>query len=351
MIWTLGELAERVGGEIQGSPARQLDGVRTLSEAGVSHLSFLTSPKYLEQARASAAGAILTGRDARLPGRDLLRCAQPQLALAQILRLFHPVAEHPPGVHPTAVVGDACRIAASAALGPYVVLGAGVEIGDRAVLHPHVVVGEGCRLGARVVVHPHVVLYPGVTVGDGVEIHAGTVVGSDGFGYATVRGVHHKVPQVGRVEIGADVEIGALTAIDRALLGATTIGPGTKIDNLVQVGHNVVVGERSILCGQAGIAGSAKLGAGVVLAGQSGVSGHLEMGDGAQVAAKSAALAAVSAGTAVAGIPAVPIAAWRRQQAILRRLPEIWKRLRAVEKKMGIQDVGDDGDAGNDREA
>lgn len=351
MIWTLGDLAERVGGEVQGSPARQLDGVRTLSEAGASHLSFLTSPKYLGQARASAAGAILTGRDTRLPDRDLLRCAQPQLALAQILRLFHPAAEHTAGIHPTAVVGDSCRIAASAALGPYVVLGRGVAIGEGSVLHPHVVVGEGCRLGARVVLHPHVVLYPGVTVEDGVEIHAGAVVGSDGFGYATVRGVHHKIPQVGRVEIGADVEIGALSAIDRALLGATAIGAGTKIDNLVQVGHNVVVGERSILCGQAGIAGSARLGAGVVLAGQSGVSGHLEVADGGQVAAKSAALSAVAAGAAVAGIPAIPIAAWRRQQAILRRLPEIWKRLRTVEKKMGIQDVGDDGDAGNDREA
>ncbi len=351
MIWTLGELAERVGGEVLGSPARELGGVRTLSEAGPEHLSFLTSPKYLAQAQASAAGAILTGRDARLEGRDLLQCAQPQLALAQILRLFHPATRHEPGIHPTAVVGDDCRIAASAAIGPYVVLGRGVEVGEGTVLHPHVVVGEGCRLGAQVVLHPHVVLYPGGTLGDGVEIHAGTVIGSDGFGYATVRGVHHKVPQVGRVEIGADVEIGALTAIDRALLGATTIGSGTKIDNLVQVGHNVVVGERSILCGQAGVAGSARLGAGVVLAGQAGVSGHLEVGDGAQVAAKSAALQPVAAGTAVAGIPALPIAAWRRQQAILRRLPEIWKRLRTVENRMGIQDVGDDGDAGNEREA
>lgn len=351
MIWTLGELAERVGGEVQGSPARQLDGLRTLSEAGPGHLSFLTSPKYLDQARASAAGAILTGRDARLPDRDLLRCAQPQLALAQLLRLFHPAAVRVPGIHPTAVVGEECRIADSAAIGPYVVLGRGVTVGEGTVLHPHVVVGDGCRIGANSVLHPHVVLYAEVTLGDGVEIHAGTVLGSDGFGYATVRGVHHKIPQVGRVEIGADVEIGALTAIDRALLGATSVGAGTKIDNLVQVGHNVVVGERSILCGQAGIAGSARLGAGVVLAGQSGVSGHLEVADGAQVAAKSAALSAVAAGTAVAGIPAIPIAVWRRQQAILRRLPEIWKRLRSVEKKMGIQDAGDDGDAGNDREA
>jgi UDP-3-O-[3-hydroxymyristoyl] glucosamine N-acyltransferase len=351
LSWTLGELAERVGGEVQGSPVRELDGVRTLSEAGPSHLSFLTSPKYLEQARTSSAGAILTGRDARLPDRDLLRCAQPQLALAQILRLFHPAAEHVPGVHPTAVVGQGCRIAPSATVGAYVVLGRGVTLGEGTVLHPHVVVGDGCRIGDRGMLHPHVVLYPGVALGDGVEIHAGAVLGSDGFGYASVGGVHHKVPQVGRVEIGSDVEIGALAAIDRALLGATSIGAGTKIDNLVQVGHNVVIGERSILCGQAGVAGSARLGAGVVLAGQAGVAGHLEVADGAQVAAKSAALSEVGAGVAVAGIPAIPIAAWRRQQALLRRLPEIWKRLRGLEKRLGIHDAGDDRDAGNDRQA
>lgn len=347
MTWTLGELAERVGGEVQGSPARQLDGVRTLSEAGATHLSFLTSSRYLAQAAESAAGAILTGREAQLPGRDLLLCAQPQLALATILRLFHPAVVPAPGNHATAVIGEQCHVADTAALAAYVVLGRGVTVGEGSVLHPHVVVGDGCRIGARVVLHPHVVLYPGTTLADGVEIHAGTVLGSDGFGYASVRGVHHKIPQVGRVEIGADVEIGALTAIDRALLGATSIGAGTKIDNLVQVGHNVVVGERSILCGQVGIAGSARLGAGVVLGGRAGSAGHLTIGDGAQIAAASVALQSVPAGSAVAGIPAAPIALWRRQQAILRRLPEIWNRLRALERKMGTKNVGDDGDAGD----
>lgn len=351
MIFTLGALAERVGGEVLGSPTRALDGVRTLAEAGATHLSFLTSAKYLEQARASSAGAILTGLDSRLQGRDLLRVREPQLALAQILRLFHPLPEVVPGIHPTAVIGEGAVVAPTASVGPYVVLGRGASVGERSVLHPHVVVGDGSVVGDRVVLHPHVVLYPGVTLADEVEIHAGAVLGSDGFGYASVGGRHHKVPQVGRVEIGREVEIGALTAIDRALLGATSIGAGTKIDNLVQVGHNVVVGEKSILCGQAGIAGSARLGDGVVLAGQAGVAGHLEVGSGSQVAAKSAALSATAPRSAVAGIPAVPIAAWRRQQAILRRLPEMWKRIRAVEKRMGIEDAGDDGDAGSDREA
>jgi UDP-3-O-[3-hydroxymyristoyl] glucosamine N-acyltransferase len=200
------------------------------------------------------------------------------------------------------------------------------------------------------VLHPHVVLYPGVSLGDGVEIHAGTIVGSDGFGYATVRGVHHKVPQVGRVEIGADVEIGALTAIDRALLGATSIGAGTKIDNLVLVGHNVVVGERSILCGQRVSPAARGSVPGSSWRGRRGSPGHR----GCRRRAGRCQIGSARGSTGADGgrrIPAISIAAWRRQQAILRRLPEIWKRLRAVEKKMGIQDVGDDGDAGNDREA
>ncbi|MEO8277554.1 MAG: UDP-3-O-(3-hydroxymyristoyl)glucosamine N-acyltransferase [Thermoanaerobaculia bacterium] len=343
MTWTLGQLAERVRGEVEGSPGRSLEGVRTLAEAGPSHLSFLTSARFLPQAAASAAGAMLVDRKAVLPGRDLLRCDHPQLALAEILRLFHPVREAPPGIHTTAVVGAGCTIDPSVVIGPYVVLGTGVEVAAGAVLHPHVVVGDGCRIGAGSVLHPHVVLYAGVSLAERVEVHAGTVLGSDGFGYATVRGVHHKIPQVGGVDIGADVEIGALTTIDRALLGSTSIGAGSKIDNLVQVGHNVVVGERAILCGQAGIAGSARLGDGVVLAGQAGVAGHLEIGSGAQVAAKSAALSPIEAGQAVAGIPAVPIASWRRQQSLMRRLPEIWKRLRALERRVGSENAGEAG--------
>jgi UDP-3-O-[3-hydroxymyristoyl] glucosamine N-acyltransferase len=345
---TLGELAERIGADVEGERGRRIAGVRTLADAGPEHLSFLTSAKYLEAARASRAGALLVGRGAALPGRDLLIAAQPQLALAQLLELFHPRPAIRPGIHPTAVVGERCRVDPGAAVGPYAVLGDGVEVGAGASIGPHAVIGEGCRIGERSILHAHVVLYAGVRIGAGVEIHAGTVLGADGFGYATAKGVHHKIPQVGTVAIGDDVEIGALSAVDRALLGTTTIGAGTKVDNLVQVGHNVEVGERSILCGQSGIAGSAKLGAGVVLAGQAGVSGHLELGDGVQVAAKSAALETVPKGTAVAGIPAQPIPAWRRQQAAARRLPELLKRLRRLERRLGPGSGEPGGDEGSD---
>jgi UDP-3-O-[3-hydroxymyristoyl] glucosamine N-acyltransferase len=352
VTWTLGDLAERIGADVEGDRDRLVAGVRTLADAGPEHLSFLTSAKYLDAARASAAGAILTSRGSALPGRDLLVAAQPQLALALALEVFHPRPPASAGIHPTAVVGLGCRIDPSAQIGPYVVLGNDVEIGAGARLHAHAVVGDGCRLGAEVELHPHVVLYAGVTLGDRSVVHAGTVLGADGFGYATVRGEHHKIPQVGGVRIGEDVEIGALTAIDRALLGMTTIGSGTKVDNLVQVGHNVEVGERSVLCGQVGIAGSAKLGAGVVLAGRAGVADHQEVGDGAQVAATSVVMESVPAGTAVAGVPALPIPLWRRQQAVSRRLPELWQRLRRLERHLGIGGDrprgGGGGDEGSD---
>jgi UDP-3-O-[3-hydroxymyristoyl] glucosamine N-acyltransferase len=204
------------------------------------------------------------------------------------------------------------------------------------------VVGRGSSVGAGAVLHPHVVLYPGVELGERAVVHAGSVLGADGFGYATERGAHLKIPQVGGVEIGADVEIGALSAVDRATLDATVIGAGTKIDNLVQVGHNVRVGRNSILCGQVGIAGSAELGDGVVLGGQAGVAGHLALGDGAQVASKSAVYEGVAAGEVVAGIPAVPIGRWRRRQALAARLEEIWRRLRALERGRAAGGTGEE---------
>src|SRR6185295_9948094 len=184
--------------------------------------------------------------------------------------------------------------------------------------------------------HPHAVLYDGTAVGANSVVHAGAVLGADGFGYATQGGAHHKVPQIGRVVVEAEVEIGANTTIDRATLGETRIGAGTKIDNLVQVGHNVRIGRHCILCGQAGIAGSTRLGDGVVLAGQAGVAGHIELGDRVQVAAKSAALAPVAPGAVVAGIPAVDLRQWRRQVALLSRLGEMNRRLKALEKKLGV---------------
>lgn len=335
MARSLGELAARVGGEVVGDPARRVEGIRTLDEAESADLSFLTNARYLEAARTSRAGAILVGRRTEGLAADQLVVTDPARALAELLDWLYPEPAAVAGVDPTAVIGAGAEIHASAHVGPYAVIGARARVGLGAVVHAHVVVGEECEIGDGAVLHPHVVLYRRVRVGARSVVHAGAVLGADGFGYATQGGEHTKIPQVGDVEIGREVEIGALSAVDRALLGSTSVGDGTKIDNLVQVGHNVRIGRGAILCGQAGIAGSARLDDGVVLAGQSGVAGHLTVGRDVRVASKSAVYESVEAGTTVAGIPAVAIGAWRRQQALVHRLQELWRRLRALERRVG----------------
>ena len=333
--FTLAELAERIGARVAGDGRREIGAVRTLDAAGPDDLSFVTSARYLEAARASKAGALLVGeKTAELPF-DRLVAREPSHALAAVIELFHPPAPVRPGVHPTAAIDPEASVDPSASIGAFAVVERGARVGARASVGPHAVVGGGARLEEDVVLHAHVVLYPGVALGRGTVVHAGSVIGADGFGYASSAAGHRKIPQVGTVEIGADVEVGALSAIDRALLGATRVGDGTKIDNLVQVGHNVEVGRHSILCGQVGIAGSARLGDGVVAGGQAGIGGHLDIGDRVQVASKSAVYESVAAGETVAGIPAAPIGSWRRRQALVARLEEIWRRLRSLEKRVG----------------
>ncbi len=355
MRFSLAELAERIGAEVAGDPGRQIGAIRTLELAGHDDLSFLISARYLEAARASRAGALLVGPKSPELAFDRLVARDPSQALATLIELFHPAPPHRPGIHPTAVVDPEAAIDDSAEIGPYAVIERGARVGAGASVRAHAVIGAGSSVGVGAVIHPHVVLYPGVAIGRGTIVHAGSVLGADGFGYASSEAGHRKIPQVGGVEIGSEVEIGALSAVDRALLGTTRIGDGTKIDNLVQVGHNVEVGRHSILCGQVGIAGSARLGDGVVLGGQSGVGGHLELGHRVQVASKSAVYDSVAAGETVAGIPAAPIGRWRRRQALVARLEEIWKRLRALERRglepsggneSGKDDEGHEGDTG-----
>lgn len=337
----LAELAERVDGEVRGDGDRPVAGVRALPEAGPEHLSVLSHPGYRERARASAAGALLVPRgedgEPRLGGdlgRDLLLVENPSLALVRLLELFHPPARPAAGVHPTAVVGEDVELPASVHVGPYAVIGAGSSLGEETVVESHAVIGPDCRLGADCWLHPHAVLYPGTILGDRVRVHSGAVLGADGFGYVPVEGAHLKVPQVGRVEVEDDVEIGALSAADRATLGATRLGRGTKVDNLVQVGHNVEVGPACLLCGQVGIGGSSRLGAGVVMGGRSGVADHLEVGDGVQVAGTGVVMGRVAPGSTVGGIPARDLREWHRQTARVARLDVMARRLREMEKRL-----------------
>lgn len=351
----LADLAQRIGARLVGDPDRTVRGVANLREAGPDELSFLTSPRFRRQAEASRAGALIAGEWAEeivaSPGDGvgwaLLVTDDPELALNRALELLYPRSEPEAGAHPTAIVDATAQVADDVYVGPYAVVGAGSTLGPGVVVEAHAVVGRGCVLGAGSVLHAHVVLYDGTVLGERVVVHAGTVLGADGFGYVSRSDGHHKVPQVGRVVIEDDVEIGALSAVDRAKVGATRVGAGSKIDNLVQVGHNVEIGARSILCGQSGIAGSSRLGEWVVLAGQAGVGGHIELGDRVQVGAASAAVRPVAEGTVVsATIPAMEIGRWRRQAALLGRLDEIYRRLRRLEERLPAEAGGDLSGAG-----
>ncbi len=338
VAFRLVELAQKIAGAVRGDGEKCVVDLRTLEEAGPDDLSFVTRAAYRENAERSRAGALLVPPELTLMGsRPLLVAADPAVALLTLLPLFRPLPPPPPaGIHPTAIVGPACEVDPTATLGPYVVLGEGCRIGPQVTLGAHVVVGRSCAIGAGSVLHPHVVLYDQTLLGARVIVHAGAVLGADGFGYTSRRGEHLKVPQVGRTVIADDVEIGANSAIDRAMLEETRVGAGTKIDNLVQVGHNVQIGRGCILSGQVGLAGSTRLGDFVVMGGQSGagsaLGNYLELGSRVEVAGKSAVFHDVPAGQKVGGIPAVELTKWRRQVVAVGELPQLIRRMRQLER-------------------
>jgi len=330
----LGELAARVGGRVRGDPDRVIEGVATLDAAGPSQLAFLTNARYRRSAERSRAGAILVGPGTELPGRDLLEAPQPYLALALALEQFHPEARPPSGVSPDARLGDGVRLGQGVSIAAFAVLGARVLLGDGVVVGAGTVLGDDVEVGSQTVLAPRVVLYPGTRVGARCRIHAGAVLGADGFGFATTAEGHHKIPQVGRVVVEDDVEIGANTTIDRGALDDTVIGRGTKLDDLVMVAHGVRLGPHGLMAAQSGIAGSTRVGARATFAGQAGAAGHLTLGDGVVVAAKSAVFADLGEKAFVAGIPADDHRRWKREQAALKRLPELLQRVRALEARL-----------------
>lgn len=331
---TLGELAARVGGRVEGDPSRRILGVATLDAAGPDDIAFLTNPRYRKAAETTLAGAILVGPGSDPTGRDRLEAPEPYLALAEILELFHPPKRPAPGVSPDARIGAGVRLGNDVSVAPFAVIGEGAILGRRVAVGAGAVIGEGCSVGDDTVLYPRVVLYPGTRVGARSILHSGVVLGGDGFGFATSGGRHRKIPQVGRVVVEDDVEIGANATVDRGAVGDTVIGAGSKIDNLVMIAHGVRVGPHALLAAQSGISGSTRLGAGVVFAGQSGAAGHLEIGDRTVVAAKTAVFADVSAGSFVAGIPAVDHRAWKRAQALVKKLPELRSEVRALRERV-----------------
>jgi UDP-3-O-[3-hydroxymyristoyl] glucosamine N-acyltransferase len=330
----LADLASDLGAEVVGNGNLEICGVRPLDTAEAEHLSFLHNPKYVKEAQSSAAGAILVADSKMLPERTLLICPEPYLALARALEIFHPVVHPEPGVHPSAVVSDTASVGEGASIGPL------ASVADGAILGDHTVVGAGCvlgrdvEIGADCIIHPRVVVAERCRIGNRCIIHSGTVIGSDGFGFATVDGTHHKMPQVGIVVVEDDVELGANVCVDRAALGETRIGRGTKVDNLVQIAHNVEIGEHCLLVAQVGISGSTHVGHHTVFAGQSACAGHLKIGSGVVLAARAAAFKDIPDGVTVSGAPARPHRDWLKANANLQRLDGLRDKVKELETRL-----------------
>lgn len=334
MDFTLAEIARMVKGRIAGDPEIRIRGISSIEEAKPGEISFIANPRYRSRAATTAASAVIAQREMAGVRCALLLVENPYYAFAQLLSVFHPSRRYPAGVDPKASVGKGVIFGEGVSIGPFVTVEEGVKLGDRVRLGPGVFVGEGSEIGEESLIYPNVTIREGVKIGKRVIIHSGTVVGSDGFGFAPHQKRYHKVPQVGGVIIEDDVELGANVTVDRATLGNTTIGKGTKVDNLVQIGHNVVIGNDSILVSQVGISGSAKIGHHVTLAGQVGVAGHLTIGDGATVGGKSGITKDIPADETVSGFPPLPHKVWLKAQASFQHLPEMREQVRKLEMKV-----------------
>lgn len=332
---TAAALASACGGRVVGDAGVVVEGARSLEAAGPRDVAFAADAKAERAAVASAAGVLLARSASGFPGRTIVEVGDPALAFAGVLEAFIPRRGVPPGIHPTAIVDDGARVAEDAAVGPYAVVGGESEIGPGAVLEAHVVVGRRCRIGAGARLHPHVVLYDDVSVGPGSEVHAGAVLGADGFGYVASPAGLKKVPQVGGVEVGSGVEIGANTCIDRATLETTRVGDGTKIDDLVMVGHNCQVGAHVVLCGQVGLAGSTTVGDQAVLGGQVGTAGHLRIGRGVKAGGQTGIVSDVPDGASLFGTPHQPHRDAFRVHAELKKLPETARLVRELARTAG----------------
>jgi len=342
---TLGELAERVGGRLDGDPARQVTGVASLAEAGPDDVAFLFHARYRDAAAASKAACLVVPNDwpAGRPGRATLYVADPNRAMSRIAEVLCPSLPQPaPGVHPTASVAETAHLGRGVHVGAGAVVGEGVRIGDRTRLRAGAVVADEAAVGTDCDIHSGVVIRERVRIGSRVVIHAGSVIGSDGFGYVAGQAGPEKIPQLGTVEIGDDAELGACVTVDRARFGATRIGPKVKIDNLVQIAHNVEIGEATVIVAQVAIAGSTRIGRGCQIAGQAAIDGHLVIGDGARIAAKAGVTKDVPAGADVSGYPAVRHREHLRHEAALRQMTDVLERLKRVEARLARLESGDE---------
>lgn len=338
MEFTAEQLAELIGGTVEGNPHVALSTFDKIESAGGNALTFLSNLKYSHHLYTSRAGAVLVSNDFNLSQpveTTLIRVADPYAALAQLMRMADELTRpRPQGVEQPSFVAEGVEIPADAYVGAFAYIGAGAKIGAGVQVHPQAYVGPGVEIGAGSIIYPGVKIYHGCRIGARCIIHAGAVIGADGFGFAPMPdGSYSKIPQLGRVEIADDVEIGANTTVDRATMGATRVGQGTKLDNLIQIAHNVEVGSNTVMAAQVGIAGSTKVGGNCMIGGQVGIAGHISVGDKVNIGAQSGLHASVADGQTIMGSPAIDARKWMRQCGYVNRIADLFKRVSDLEKK------------------
>jgi UDP-3-O-[3-hydroxymyristoyl] glucosamine N-acyltransferase len=334
----LGDLASKLGAELRGDAELEVTGVSGIEEAGPTEVTFVANPRYTALARTTHAAAVVVEPEFPEIAAATLRIKNPYLAFSRTLGLFYQPPAYAPGIHPTAVIDPTAEIGEGAHIGAYVVVGPHVKLGAHATLLPHVVLYPGVEAGSYLFAHAHAVVRESCILGDHVTLENGVIIGADGFGFAKDEAGHwEKIPQSGPVRLGNRVDVQANACIDRATVGETRIGDGSKVDNLVQVGHASHVGENTLLCAQTGLAGSSVVGNNVILAGQVGIAGHCTVGDGVILTAQSAVSHDVPPGKMISGSPGFDNRVWLRAVTIFQRLPELLKRLDRLEKKVAAQ--------------
>jgi UDP-3-O-[3-hydroxymyristoyl] glucosamine N-acyltransferase len=332
----LGDIAASLDAGLEGNAELEIDSIQPLEEAGERDLSFLSNPRYLDKLKTTRAGAVILGRDVASPGCAVLRVEDPYFGFAMALELFKPDASGSPGTDPSARVHPEATIGSAASIGAHVSVGSGAQIGARAVLHPGVCVYPDVVIGDDFVAHANAVIRENTTIGDRVTVLSGAILGSEGFGNIPLPGGGvHQLPQIGHLEIGDDVDIGANTTVDRATIGVTRIKSGAKLDNLVMIAHGCQIGSEALLASQTGLAGSTTVGARVQMGGQAGAAGHLVVGEDARVAGRTGIINDVPAGATISGFPHRAAGRWRREEAALRRLPDLLKRVMRLERAQG----------------
>ncbi len=331
---TVGELAALVDGYVEGDGATLISGISSIEDAQFGDVTYAENARLLSTAERSEASAVIAPQSSPAIQKPIIRVKNPRFAFAQVLRIFAPEPKVYKGIHPTALIGENVTLGKNVSIHANSVIGENVTIGDNTVIYPFVYIGDDVQIGNNCVIYPQVVLHDNTELGTCVVIHSGSILGTDGFGYMFIEDRHYKIPQIGRVIVGDDVEIGANVTIDRARTGCTRIGSGCKIDNLVHIGHNCTIGEHCVIVAQVGISGSVEIGKGVILAGQSGVKDHVKIGDGAIIGANTGVIGDIPAGEFVSGHYARPHHTEMRILASQKRLPEMNQRIRDLESRL-----------------